>query len=79
MLLETDHPAGNRFSPPPRQPGHVQPTEVILAKHLATTPENVRTITWQNFRSLLGPHRDALVHMMPAPVQRMIDAIPDGA
>jgi TatD DNase family protein len=78
MLLETDHPAGDRFSPPPRQPGHVQPTEAIVAKHLATTPERVRTIAWQNFRSLLGPHRDALAQMMPAPVQRMIDAIPHG-
>lgn len=72
LLLETDHPSGDRFSAAPRQPGRVQPVEAAIAKHHGVTASVVRQHIWANFaRIVAATDTRALV---PEPVRRMIDA-----
>lgn len=73
LLVETDHPAGDRFSPSPRQPGRVQPVEDAIARHHGITKEAVRRQVWKNFADLV--EATSTRAMFPAPVRRMLDVI----
>lgn len=72
LLIETDHPSGDRNSPAPRQPGAIADVEASLAKLHGTTAEEIRRQTWVNFSRLVDEVGvDAL---LPNPVQRMLAA-----
>lgn len=72
LLVETDHPHGDRFSPRPRQPGLVLAVESALARQHGISAEQLRQQTWTNFRRLVdqtNTHR-----WFPVAVQRMLEA-----
>ena len=70
MLLETDHPSGDRFSSFPRQPGSLNSVERALARHYGRSSDEVRVQSWKNFSRLV---RDTeTLQLMPEPVQRML-------
>jgi TatD DNase family protein len=73
LLLETDHPSGDRFSPPPRQPGSVQEVERVLAKHHAITPEELRSQIWRNLARIISATNTH--QLLPVPVKNMLDYI----
>ncbi|ASN19934.1 TatD family deoxyribonuclease [Arthrobacter sp. YN] len=72
ILLETDHPSGDRFSSQPRQPGSVSDVEKLLAKRFQLTPHQIRVQCWKNFAAVVESTRTDT--LMPRPVQRMIAA-----
>jgi TatD DNase family protein len=73
LLIETDHPSGDRNSPSPRQPGAIADVEASLARLHGTTPEEIRHQTWVNFSYLVD---EVGVHaLLPRPVQRMLAAV----
>jgi TatD DNase family protein len=72
LLTETDHPAGDRFSKQPRQPGHVQPVESALAELYSITAMAVRHQIWRNFARLAT--EAGVVSMLPEVVRAMLRA-----
>ncbi|RJT76934.1 TatD family deoxyribonuclease [Arthrobacter cheniae] len=70
ILIETDHPSGNRSSSSPRQPGSILDVEAGLAKLHGTTTETIRRETWLNFAHLVD--EVAVGTLLPHPVQRML-------
>ena len=72
LLLETDHPSGDRFGAAPRQPGRVQPVEAAIAKHHGVPAPVVRQQVWANFASIVAA--TGTRSLMPEPVTRMIDS-----
>src|SRR5690606_14102248 len=48
LLLETDHPSGDRHSPGLRRPGATQATEVDVARRIGITEEQLRERQWHN-------------------------------
>lgn len=73
LLLETDHPSGDRFSASPRQPGRVQSVETALAKHHGLPAKEVRKQLWKNFSRIVAETGTAA--LLPRPVQSMIDSL----
>ena len=73
LLIETDHPHGDRFSASPRQPGRVQSVEAAIAREHALTVSAVREQVWRNFASIIAATNTAA--LLPHPVQRMIDSL----
>lgn len=73
ILLETDHPSGDRFSIRPRQPGSVNDVEELLAKKFKLTAHQIRLRCWKNFVAIVGS--TSTESLMPRPVQRMIAAV----
>lgn len=72
LLLETDHPDGNRASPAPRRPGRVSDVEATLADRYDLTPAALRERTWKNLRRLVD---DAgCGHLLPARVRSILKA-----
>ena len=53
LLLETDHPDGDRTSPAPRRPGRVDKVETVLADRYDLTPTDLREATWRNLKRLI--------------------------
>jgi TatD DNase family protein len=49
ILLETDHPFGDRTEAQPRRPGNISRAESATAEALGTTPEELRLQTWRTF------------------------------
>ncbi|WP_435300295.1 TatD family hydrolase [Timonella sp. A28] len=72
LLVETDHPSGDRFGPVPRMPGRVQPVEVALAKHHGLSQRPLRTSLWENFAAIVAG--TGTYSILPKPVQLMADA-----
>lgn len=70
LLLETDHPAGDRFSASPRQPGRVQPVETAVAKQHGITAREVRCRSWVNFARIVAD--TDTISLLPSPVRSMI-------
>jgi TatD DNase family protein len=70
LLVETDHPHGNRASAGPRQPGSVADIEEIIARHHQLTPESIRAQVWSNFSELVS--ETGVEHLMTQPIQRML-------
>ncbi|QSZ51124.1 hypothetical protein AYX22_17890 [Arthrobacter sp. D5-1] len=72
LLVETDHPSGNRHSSSPRQPGAIAEVEIALAMLHGTTAENIRQQTWVNFSYLVDEVK--VLSMLPKAVRNMIAA-----
>jgi TatD DNase family protein len=73
LLFETDHPAGDRFSSNPRQPGRVQDVERAVARHHNLDISELRMQVWRNF-SRVVEHTNTL-KFLPTPVRRMIEYV----
>ena len=54
LLTETDHPAGDRTSPQPRQPGNVSKVEKGLASIHGIRPFEMRRLCWSNLHTLVA-------------------------
>jgi TatD DNase family protein len=73
LLVETDHPSGDRSSPPPRQPGSLGDVEARLADLFGLgTAEAMRQRVWQNFVNLVDV--TDVEGLLPGPVGKMIQA-----
>ena len=72
LLPETDHPAGNRKSSGPHQPGWTLDVEDAVAAQYGVSTEAVRQECWSNLAALV--ERLGLAEMFPAPVQAMLTA-----
>jgi TatD DNase family protein len=72
VLIETDHPSGDRGASEPRQPGSVGGVESALALVYGVTSAEIRTQVWRNFADLVD---DAgVLGLLPAAVRRMTEA-----
>jgi TatD DNase family protein len=54
ILLETDHPFGDRSEPKPRQPGLLSTVEERVASIVGQTPGELRVQAWRNFDKIAG-------------------------
>ncbi|GAB6859758.1 TatD family hydrolase [Microbacterium xylanilyticum] len=73
LLVETDHPSGDRFSPHPRRPGAVEALESRLAKAFNVDPEAMRSLVWSNFATLI---RDTgVAALLPGAVREMTRSV----
>lgn len=54
LLLETDHPDGNRSGARPHQPGNVSDVEAALAKQRGVTTAQIRAHAWRNLATLVN-------------------------
>ncbi|WP_420733651.1 TatD family hydrolase [Brevibacterium luteolum] len=54
LLLETDHPDGNRSGARPHQPGNVRDVEASLAKQRGVTTAQIRAHAWRNLAKLVN-------------------------
>ncbi|MFI9636686.1 TatD family hydrolase [Nocardia sp. NPDC051929] len=70
LLLETDHPAGDRRSVRPRRPGNTHAVEEGLARYQQTDVAAIRALQWGNLARLAGDL--TLIPLFPAAVQRML-------
>ncbi|MEV6156468.1 TatD family hydrolase [Nonomuraea sp. NPDC052129] len=72
LLLETDHPDGNRGGGQPRQPGNVSDVEARLAASRGITSDALRLQLWQNLAALVAGTgtRD----LLPSRVRAIVDA-----
>lgn len=52
LLVETDHPFGDRGQSGTSRPGHLLDAESALASILGLSTEEVRRVAWRNFTSL---------------------------
>jgi TatD DNase family protein len=71
LLVETDHPSGDRFSSMPRQPGRVQEVERAIAKQHGIGVEQLRNQVWRNFARIVSSTNTQ--QLLPTPVRKMID------
>jgi TatD DNase family protein len=53
ILIETDHPDGDRRSPAPRRPGRVESVEKTLASRRGIEQYELRLATWRNLKRLV--------------------------
>lgn len=72
LLVETDHPSGDRFSQSPRRPGRVEPVEAGIARALGLAPAVVRTVVWSNFAALVDD--TGVESLLPAALRQMIQS-----
>jgi TatD DNase family protein len=52
LLLETDHPFGDRTESQPRRPGNLAKSESAVGAAIGLAPENLRRQTWRNLRTM---------------------------
>lgn len=72
LLIETDHPFGDRKSSGLKQPGAIADVEKVLARLYGMTTEKIRRQIWANFTHLVD--EVAVEGLLPKPVQRMLSA-----
>jgi TatD DNase family protein len=53
ILAETDHPYGDKWSPPPRRPGNIKNVEIVLGRHYAVSSLEIRRLTWRNLGAIV--------------------------
>jgi TatD DNase family protein len=63
LLLETDHPFGDRSEEPPRRPGNLAKSESAVSAALGASPDTVRRWTWRNLKAI--SEKLNLVEMFP--------------
>jgi TatD DNase family protein len=63
LLLETDHPFGDRSELPPRRPGNLAKSEIAVSAALGASPDTVRLRTWRNLKAI--SEKLNLVEMFP--------------
>jgi TatD DNase family protein len=73
VLLETDHPAGDRFSSHPRQPGRVQDVERAVATYHKINISDLRVQVWKNFASVVS--QTNTFEALPLPIRRMVKSV----
>jgi TatD DNase family protein len=52
LLLETDHPFGDRSESPPRRPGNLARSEIAVSTALSVSPDALRRQTWSNLKAI---------------------------
>ena len=67
LLLETDHPFGDRSEIPPRRPGNLAKSESAVSAALSVSPDALRHQTWRNLKAIA--ERLNLVEMFPRDFQ----------
>jgi TatD DNase family protein len=67
VLLETDHPFGDRVERAARRPGNLLRPEASVAAYLGLSPESLRLQTWRNLKSIA--ERLSLLEMFPRDFQ----------
>ena len=73
LLIETDHPFGDRFSVAPHFPGSVQDVEAAIARQYGINPYELRRQTWINFARIV---KDTDTYeLFSKPIQAMIDTV----
>jgi TatD DNase family protein len=74
LLLETDHPDGDRWSPVPRRPGRIESAEQRLAASCGITPADLRLASWHNLNRLL--QETGTLPLLPPRLRSMFEALP---
>ena len=67
LLLETDHPFGDRSESPPRSPGNLARSEIAVSTALSVSPDALRRQTWGNLKAIAEALN--LVEMFPRDFQ----------
>jgi len=67
LLLETDHPFGDRSESPPRRPGNLARSEIAVSTALSVSPDALRRRTWSNLKAIAETLN--LVEMFPRDFQ----------
>jgi TatD DNase family protein len=52
LLLETDHPFGDRSESPPRRPGNLSGSENAVSAAFGVSPDALRRQTWRNIKTI---------------------------
>lgn len=71
LLLETDHPDGNRVGARPHQPGNVTDVERALGQRRGLTAADFRRQTWANLAALVAA--TATRDLLPPRITAMLD------
>lgn len=72
LLTETDHPAGDRTSSMPRQPGNVSKVEKGLASIHGMKPTQIRRQCWSNLHALVAS--TGVAQLLPPKVGSVVSA-----
>jgi TatD DNase family protein len=67
ILLETDHPFGDRSESQPRRPGNLSRSESAVSAEIKISPDALRRQTWRNLKALA--ERLNLAEMLPREFQ----------
>lgn len=67
VLIETDHPFGDRSEAQPRRPGNVTKSEHAIAEALGVSADALRLQTWRNLRGMV--EKLSLIEMFSAEFQ----------
>jgi len=67
ILMETDHPFGDRSESQPRRPGNITTPEGAVATAFDLTPDALRRQAWRNMKAIA--ERLAIVEMFPTEFQ----------
>lgn len=67
LLLETDHPFGDRSESPPRRPGNLAKGESAVSATFSVSPDALRHQTWRNLKAI--SEKLNLVEMFPREFQ----------
>jgi TatD DNase family protein len=67
ILMETDHPFGDRSETQPRRPGNATKSEHAVAAALGVSADALRLQTWRNLRGIA--EKLSLIEMFPAEFQ----------
>ena len=67
LLLETDHPFGDRSESPPARPGNLTKSESAISAAFSVSPDALRHRTWRNLKAI--SEKLNLVEMFPREFQ----------
>lgn len=67
ILMETDHPFGDRSEPQPRRPGNLTKSERSVAAAFGVSADALRLQTWRNLRTLA--EKLSVIEMFPRDFQ----------
>ncbi len=67
LLLETDHPFGDRSESQPRRPGNLSKPESTVSAERSISPDALRRQTWRNLKTIA--EKLTLVEMFPREFQ----------
>jgi TatD DNase family protein len=73
LLLETDHPFGDRSESPPRRPGNLAKPESALSAEFGISPDALRRQTWRNLKTIA--ERLNLIERFPRDFQVLFLAV----
>lgn len=67
LLLETDHPFGDRSESQPQRPGNLSTPESVVSAEFSLSPDALRLHTWRNLKTIA--EKLNLVEMFPREFQ----------